>query len=65
MTLIPHIDALGCCGHGDCAAIAPHVFQVDEIAVVVGEGTDDELRAAAAACPAAAIVLEERAANDA
>ena len=60
MTLIPHIDAMACCGHGDCAVIAPHVFRVDEIAVVIGEGTDEELREAARACPAAAIELEER-----
>ena len=39
MTLLPSVDEYACCGHGDCAAIAPGVFQVDEIATVqVGRG---------------------------
>jgi ferredoxin len=57
MTLLPRIDELSCCGHGDCAAIAPDVFVVGEIAEVVGTGSDDLLREAARACPAAAIEL--------
>ncbi len=57
MTLLPRVDDYACCGHGDCAAIAPGVFRVDEIAVVIGSGPDDLLREAARACPAAAIEL--------
>jgi ferredoxin len=57
MTLLPRIDEMACCAHGDCAAIAPEVFEVEEIAVVVGTGSDDLLREAARACPAAAIEL--------
>jgi ferredoxin len=54
-----HIDEAACCAHGDCAAIAPHVFRVDDVAAVIGDGPDDLVREAAEACPAAAIVLVE------
>jgi ferredoxin len=57
MTLLPRIDEMACCAHGDCAAVAPGVFEVDEIAVVTGSGPDEVLIAAARACPAAAIEL--------
>jgi ferredoxin len=57
MTLLPTVDEFSCCGHGDCAAIAPEVFQVDDVAVVLGPGDPDRVRAAAKACPAAAILL--------
>jgi ferredoxin len=55
MTLLPRIDEFSCCGHGDCAAIAPDVFRVDDVAVVVGSGPDDVVLEAARACPAMAI----------
>ena len=64
MTLLPRIDDLACCGHGDCAAIAPGVFRVDEIAEVIGSGPDDLLREAARACPAAAIELVDAATGE-
>ena len=51
------IDEAACSAHGDCAAIAPQVFRVDDIAVVIGDGPDELVREAARACPAAAIVL--------
>ena len=57
MTLVPRIDETACCAHGDCAAIAPGVFAVDEIAVVTGSGPDELLIEAARACPAMAIEL--------
>ncbi len=57
MTLVPRIDEMACCAHGDCAAVAPGVFAVDEIAVVTGTGPDELLIEAARACPAAAIEL--------
>jgi ferredoxin len=53
------IDDAACSAHGDCAAIAPQVFRVDDIAVVIGDGPDELVREAARACPAAAIVLVE------
>jgi ferredoxin len=57
MTLTVHIDPDACLGHGDCAAVAPGVFAVADIAEVVGPGTEAQLRAAARACPAGAIAL--------
>jgi ferredoxin len=51
------IDEAACSAHGDCAAIAPQVFRVDDIAVVIGDGPDELVREAARACPAAAIAL--------
>jgi ferredoxin len=55
MTLLPRVDEYACCGHGDCAAIAPGVFRVDETAVVIGPGPDELVLEAARACPAMAI----------
>ena len=60
MTLIPVIDDTACAAHGDCAEVAPEVFRIDEIAVVIGTGPDELLRAAADACPSVAITLVER-----
>jgi ferredoxin len=57
MTLTPHIDELACAAHGDCAVIAPDVFAVDDIAIVIGRGSDEVLLEAARGCPAGAIVL--------
>ena len=59
MTLTPHIDELACAAHGDCAVIAPDVFDVEDIAVVIGRGDDETLREAARACPAGAIALTD------
>lgn len=59
MTYIPTIDEGACSAHGDCAAIAPSVFALEEIAVVIGTGTDAELLAAAESCPALAIILTD------
>ena len=61
MTLVPIVDDGACLAHGDCAALAPEVFAVeDDVAVIVGDGPDDLLRAAARSCPAGAIVLVDR-----
>jgi ferredoxin len=57
MTLTAHIDPDACLAHGDCAAVAPGVFAVADVAEVVGPATDGQLRAAARACPAGAILL--------
>ena len=51
------IDESACSGHGDCEAIAPDVFEVDDVALVVGDGPDELLLEAAGACPALAITL--------
>ena len=58
MSYVPSIDASACSAHGDCAAVAPHVFEVNgEIASVIGAGTPEEVLEAAEACPAAAIIV--------
>ena len=57
MTLISAIDADACAAHGDCVDIAPEAFRLDDVAVVIGQTTDDRLVAAARACPAGAILL--------
>ena len=56
-----------CEGHGQCVAIAPQLFRLNErgLAEVLAISPDETLwvqaRAAAASCPAAAIMLEESA----
>jgi ferredoxin len=60
MTLIARIDESACLARGDCAVVAPQVFVVGEVAAVVGDASDDLLRAAARACPAGVIVLVDR-----
>lgn len=57
MTLIPKIDELACAGHGDCAVVAPDVFEIADIAVVIGSGPDDLILEAARACPSTAIAV--------
>jgi ferredoxin len=59
MTYMPTIDESACSAHGDCVAIAPAVFALEETAVVIGEGTDEEILAAAEACPALAITVTD------
>jgi ferredoxin len=57
MSLTPKIDELACAGHGDCAVVAPDVFEVDDIATVIGTGPDDVILEAARACPSVAIAV--------
>lgn len=55
MTLVPTVDDAACSAHGDCADVAPEVFRIDDVAVVVGTADDATILAAAEACPAVAI----------
>jgi ferredoxin len=55
MTLVPLIDPDVCSAHGVCEDVAPEIFRVDEIAVVIGSGPDELMIAAAAQCPTTAI----------
>jgi ferredoxin len=55
MKLIPQIDESACAAHGDCLDVAPGVFELEEVAIVVGGGPPDVILAAARACPSAAI----------
>jgi ferredoxin len=60
MTLGALIDAAACSAHGDCEDIAPEIFRLEDIAVVVGDGPDELMLAAAQACPSTAIRLVDR-----
>jgi ferredoxin len=60
MTLIPVIDTAACSAHGDCEDIAPEIFRLDDVAVVIGEGPDELMLAAAQACPSIAIRIVDR-----
>lgn len=55
MTYLVEIDEDACAAHGDCVVVAPNVFALGDVAEVIGTGTDEELLAAAEACPSAAI----------
>lgn len=57
MSISARIDELACAGHGDCVAIAPRAFALDDVAVVIGTAPKETLLAAARACPSAAISL--------
>lgn len=55
MSYIAEIDEGACAAHGDCEEIAPEIFRVDDIAVIVGTGPDELMLEAARACPSVAI----------
>jgi ferredoxin len=60
MTYIAIVDPDECSAHGDCVEIAPDVFRLDDVAVVVGAAPLETLLEAAEACPAVAIsVVDE------
>ena len=42
MAYLPVVDEAACSAHGDCEHLAPHVFRVDDFAVVIGTGTREE-----------------------
>jgi len=49
-----------CAAHGDCADLAPEVFEEDEVARVIGAGPDELLLAAAELCPTTAIRIVDQ-----
>ncbi len=55
MTYIPVVDPDECSAHGDCAEIAPQIFRLDDVAVVIGSGPFETILEAAESCPAVAI----------
>jgi ferredoxin len=59
MTYIAHIDASACSAHGDCEAIAPEVFRVDDVAEVIGTGPEELMLEAARICPMVAIRITD------
>ena len=60
MTLVPLVDPNVCSAHGVCEDIAPEVFRLDDVAVVIGTGPDELLVEAAEACPSGAIRIVNR-----
>jgi ferredoxin len=60
MAYLARIDDDACAAHGDCVDIAPEVFELDDVAQVIGTAPDEVLLAAAEACPSAAIVLVDQ-----
>jgi len=61
-----HVDSERCQGHNRCYAIAPDLFEVDDLgfATEVGDGTvpaalEEQARLAVANCPEYAIELSE------
>jgi ferredoxin len=55
MNLVAVIDPSACSAHGDCEDIAPEIFRLEDVAVVIGDGPDELMMAAAQACPSIAI----------
>lgn len=55
MSYIPMIDEGVCIAQGDCAELLPDVFDVDDVARIVGTGPDERILEAARCCPVEAI----------
>lgn len=64
MSYRPIIDEAACAAHGDCALVAPKVFVVEDVAVVVGDGPPDLILEAARACPSSAIEVVDEATGE-
>lgn len=64
MSYLPYVDTAACAAHGDCVAVAPQVFALEDLAVVVGEGPDDLIVEAARACPSGAIIVIDAESGD-
>ena len=60
MTYTPQIDENACAAHGDCVALAPEVFDLDDVAHVIATGPDELVLAAAEACPSSAIIITDK-----
>jgi ferredoxin len=64
MTYFVQVDDGACAAHGDCVELAPEVFELDDVARVIGTGPAELLLAAAEACPSAAIRLVDQRTNE-
>ena len=60
MTYVVEIDEDACAAHGDCVDVAPEVFELGDVAQVIGTGPDELLLSAAEACPSTAIRIIDR-----
>jgi ferredoxin len=59
VSYLAQIDANACAAHGDCEAVAPEIFRLDDVAVVIGDGPDELMLEAARVCPAVAIRITD------
>jgi ferredoxin len=57
MSYSVEVDDTACAAHGDCVELAPEIFALEDVAVVIGSGPDELALAAAEACPSTAIRL--------
>jgi ferredoxin len=64
MSYVPVVDADECSAHGDCVEVAPEVFRLDDVAVVIGSGPYELILEAAEACPAVAISIVDEATGE-
>jgi ferredoxin len=64
MTYSVQVDEDTCAAHGDCVDVAPQVFELDDVARVIGTGPDELLMSAAEACPSAAIRIIDQRTNE-
>ena len=64
MNYIAEVDDSACAAHGDCVDVAPEVFELDDVATVIGTGPDELLLEAARACPSSAIRIIDRRTNE-
>ena len=59
MSHLAQIDENACAAHGDCEVIAPEIFRIDDVAVVIGDGPDELMLEAARVCPSVAIRITD------
>lgn len=59
MTYLPVVDESACLAHGDCVDLAPDVFELDDVAHVIGTAPLEQLLEVARSCPASAIAIVE------
>lgn len=64
MSYLPRIDENACAAHGDCVDVAPNVFELDEVARVIGTGPPELILEAAEACPSVAITVIDEDTNE-
>jgi ferredoxin len=64
MSYLVQIDEGACAAHGDCVDLAPEVFELDDVARVIGTAPDEVLMAAAEGCPSAAIQIIDPRTNE-
>ena len=65
-SLTVRVDAMRCQGHGRCTALAPELFELDELGYArargdgaVGKELQDKASLARANCPELAIIVSE------